>query len=90
MSQFAQLGAVKLDGAEEGRQGLWGKTKRAFKYIYDNHYNDFDWFLKADDDTFIIVENLKLLLANYSTHDLIHFGHNYKYLGVEQIVRLLF
>ena len=39
--------------------------------------------MKADDDTFVVVENLKHLLSNYSTHDPIHFGHNFKYLGVE-------
>merc|ERR1719323_2570981 len=37
--------------------------------------------MKADDDTFVVVENLKHLLSNYSTYDPIHFGHNFKYLG---------
>ena len=80
-----ELGAVKLQ-VEEGRKGLWDKTKQGFKYVYDNHFEEFEWFLKADDDTFVIVENLKYLLSNYSTNDPIHihFGHHYKYMGVSR------
>merc|ERR1719342_1607683 len=74
------LGAIKLE-VPEGRQGLWGKTKRGFKYVYEHHYDEYEWFMKADDDTFVIVENLKDLLSNYDTMEPIHFGHHFKYLG---------
>uniref|UniRef100_A0A915LNY2 N-acetylgalactosaminide beta-1,3-galactosyltransferase n=1 Tax=Meloidogyne javanica TaxID=6303 RepID=A0A915LNY2_MELJA len=59
----------------EGREFLWAKTKAAFNYIYDNiDISKLEWFLKADDDTFIIVENLRKLLEKYSADSLVYFG----------------
>ena len=72
------IGAVKLD-VENGRDGLWSKIKLGFKHVYENHFDDFDWFLKADDDAFVIVENLKEMLSGIPFSNLTacpysHFG----------------
>lgn len=50
-----------------GRKYLWPKTREAFRYIYENHFQDADWFLKADTDSYYIMENLRYVLAQ---HDL--------------------
>ncbi|KAK3103199.1 hypothetical protein FSP39_017295 [Pinctada imbricata] len=62
----------------EGRGNLWLKTKAAFKYIYKHHGSDADWFMKADDDTYVIVENLRHFLKNQSIDKPSYHGKRFK------------
>ncbi|XP_074543047.1 glycoprotein-N-acetylgalactosamine 3-beta-galactosyltransferase 1-like isoform X2 [Halichoeres trimaculatus] len=73
-SEFPTVG---LD-VGEGRENLYWKTIRAFQYIYKNHMDDADWFLKADDDTFVVVENLRYLLSKFDTEKPLYMGRRFR------------
>ncbi len=36
----------------EGRENLWGKTREAYRYVWENYKDQAEWFMKADDDTY--------------------------------------
>lgn len=65
-------------GTKEGRDQLYWKTIRAFHYVYEHHGNEADWFLKADDDTYVVVDNLRWILSNHSSEEPIYFGKRFK------------
>lgn len=55
--------------------------KLMLKFIHRNYIDEYDWFIKADDDTFLIVENLRFLLAAYLPDEPIYFGHKFNTTG---------
>lgn len=55
---------------------LTDKVFRTLKYVY-KAYGNYDWYLKADDDTFIFMDHLRLFLKDKNPRDPINFGHNW-------------
>ncbi len=61
-------------GGKEGSKFLWVKTRRSLEYLYANYANQADWFLKVDDDTYVVMENLRYFLADKDPSEPIYFG----------------
>ncbi|XP_011189310.2 glycoprotein-N-acetylgalactosamine 3-beta-galactosyltransferase 1 [Zeugodacus cucurbitae] len=71
-----ELGAVAVvNSTADTYDMLWHKVRQGFSYVYDEYYADYDWFLKADDDTYIIMENLRYSLYAYDPEVPVFFGY---------------
>ena len=66
---------------EEGYKKLWYKTRAAFDYIYQHHLNDAEWFVKADDDTYMVIENLRHTLSKLNTSEPHYIGRYFTSYG---------
>jgi hypothetical protein len=60
----------------ENYSQLTDKMFGTYKYIYKK-YSNYDWYLKADDDTFIFMDNLKKFLRSKNSSIPINFGRNW-------------
>ena len=76
-TENTELPTIKLN-VSKGRDHLTAKTMQAFDIVYQKYINDYDWFMKADDDTYVIVENLRYMLSTHSPTDPVYFGHHFK------------
>ena len=44
--------------------------------LFDGQH--YDWFVKGDDDSFLVIENLRFLLSHYKPDDPVYLGHLFK------------
>lgn len=58
-----ELPIVKVNVIEV-KDSFWYKVRYAFKYAFQNYYDQFDWVLKCNGDTFVILKNFKLFLLD--------------------------
>ena len=61
----------------DGRRQLGDKTREAFDHAYKHYLADYHWFLKADDDTYVIMENLRYLLSAQDHNSSVFFGQTF-------------
>uniref|UniRef100_A0A7I4YEJ9 N-acetylgalactosaminide beta-1,3-galactosyltransferase n=1 Tax=Haemonchus contortus TaxID=6289 RepID=A0A7I4YEJ9_HAECO len=68
---------ILLFNQTDNFHNLYLKTREAFLWIYKNIVHDYHWFLKADDDTYFHMPNLRHFLKSYSPNESLAFGHEY-------------
>ncbi|VDK82212.1 unnamed protein product, partial [Cylicostephanus goldi] len=62
-------------GIPDSYYNLFYKSRYAFYYIYHFVSKNFDWYLKADDDTYVIVEHLKEYLSTLDPNKPYYLGY---------------
>ncbi|XP_045120843.1 glycoprotein-N-acetylgalactosamine 3-beta-galactosyltransferase 1-like isoform X2 [Portunus trituberculatus] len=61
----------------EGYGYLWAKTKAGLTHLHEN-YPDYHWYLKADDDTYVIIENLRYFLQGRDPNVPVYYGVKFR------------
>ncbi|XP_075253341.1 glycoprotein-N-acetylgalactosamine 3-beta-galactosyltransferase 1-like [Convolutriloba macropyga] len=57
-----------------GYNQLWAKTRNTLELLYQKYFNDYEWFLKADDDTYVIMNNLRRFLFTKNSSEMFFYG----------------
>ena len=61
---------------------LTAKSISMLKYVYETTKpGDFDWLIKADDDTYVIMDNLKWFLNDHCANETRTYGFNFDVAG---------
>jgi glycoprotein-N-acetylgalactosamine 3-beta-galactosyltransferase len=73
-----QVPIARIKNITAGYDHLTQKSTLAFLFAYEYHLNDFEWFVKADDDTYLFVDHLKTFLSEQNSSEPVTFGYNFK------------
>lgn len=80
----ASVGAIDLihSGPEEYKN-MWQKVRSMLAYVHEHYLNDYDYFHICGDDTYVVVDNLRLhlLSLNHSTSGPIFLGTPMRHKG---------
>ena len=63
---FSNFSKVQVPGVDQSYGNQWNKTRAGVWYAGSQVIDDYDWFMKADDDTYVVPDNARYLLRNYS------------------------
>ena len=68
------LPIVSLPGVDDTYPPL-KKSLMMLKYMHDFHIDDYEWFMRADDDVYVRNDRLVRFLISFNSSDDIHLGH---------------
>ena len=69
-----KLPVVRLPGVSDS----YPPVKKSFmmmKYLHDNYINQYEWFMRADDDVYVRTDKLANFLHSLNSSDDLHLGH---------------
>ena len=79
-----ELNIIELEGVT-GREKLWDKVKLGMLAIADHYHGTFDYLMKADDDSYVVVGNLLKLLSQMDKNKKFLVGHKQHNQGVSYL-----
>ena len=79
------LPIIVADCEVEDHDHLWCKNRKGIVEAHKMFDGQYDWFMKADDDTYVVVENLKHLVSSHDPNEPIWFGCPFNYPGEHHI-----
>ncbi|KAI6243165.1 hypothetical protein M3Y99_00140100 [Aphelenchoides fujianensis] len=59
------------------RSHSWEKIRRVFRYIHESVGDRFDWILRADDDSYVVMENARRLAAEFDPQRPLVLGYRW-------------
>ena len=68
------LNIIQLPGVA-GRERLWQKVSAGLVYVWQQYQEELDFLIKADDDTFMVLDNLRYLLSGLEAGREFVVGH---------------
>eukprot|EP00045_Choanoeca_perplexa_P005563 m.46963 g.46963 ORF g.46963 m.46963 type:complete len:561 (+) comp13186_c0_seq2:119-1801(+) len=72
---------MDIGGKEDSRSMLRTKSKQGWLHVYEHFLDKGDFFLKGDDDSYVVMENLKAFLQTKDPKAPEHYGRLFHYGG---------
>lgn len=73
-ADLSYLPVVKLKGIPDNVYPPLRKAFAVMSYMYDHYVNQFDWFIRADDDMYVRTRKLSDLLSRMNPYESVYLG----------------